>query len=81
MGVFDGDVYRIRSRMKHTIAGHTVETRATRYADTESEARDVVDDWREYGVDAVQVDHLMFAHSGSDPGLSFGDYDGDEEDE
>lgn len=80
MGVFDGDVYRIRSRMKHTIDGHTVETHAVRYEDTEEAAREVVDDWRAYGVDAVQVDHLMFAHSGHDPGLSFGDYWGEEED-
>ncbi|MGW7105163.1 hypothetical protein ACWGHU_03210 [Streptomyces xanthophaeus] len=81
MGVFDGGAYRIRSRMEHDINGHKFETRAERFEEDEESAREVVEDWRAYGVDAVDVRYVHFVYSDHDPGLSFGDYYGDGEDE
>ncbi|MFJ4768495.1 hypothetical protein ACIP88_05160 [Streptomyces uncialis] len=78
MSAFDGSVYRIRSRMKHDFDGHEAETFAERFADTAEQASEIVDDWRVYGVDAVEVDLLHYVVSEAAPRLSFGDYHGDE---
>ncbi|MEO3974408.1 hypothetical protein [Streptomyces sp. CAU 1734] len=81
MGVFDGELYRIRSRMKHSFDGHTWVTYAQRVEEDPDEVRRVVSEWRTFGVDAVEVSHLTYATHGDTLGLSFGDYDGDEVDE
>ncbi|MFI8084333.1 hypothetical protein ACIF6L_26465 [Kitasatospora sp. NPDC086009] len=73
MGVFDGEIYRVRSRWVREVNGATVETEAVHYADDAGTARTLVESWRAQGVTAVEVSLLTYVSHGCDV-AGYGDY-------
>lgn len=74
MGVFDGEIYRVRVRYASGLEG-------TYYRDTGTEVRGLVDDAKAAGAPAADVRRLFYASFEDDTGLSYGDYWGDGEEE
>ncbi|MFD3952225.1 hypothetical protein ACFWRC_19640 [Streptomyces albidoflavus] len=74
MGVFDGGMYRLEIR-------DSDDEETTEYVGTEPEARARVGALKEANAKAAHVGYVHFVASDYDPGLSFGDFWGDEEDE